>query len=91
MAIWVRLPQAILAFEEDYNRLGSHFYICFSFIPPSATGRDALAALAPAADPPLLLQQISNQIQHGGTTNGSVSNVCQRHPFVPANDANLSK
>lgn len=55
---------AILALEEGDSHLGSHLYICISFSPPSAAGRDALAA-----DPHLLLQQISHQIQPGGTTN----------------------
>lgn len=49
VAIWVGLHPAILALEEGDNHLGSHLYICISFSPPSAAGRDALAA-----DPHLL-------------------------------------
>lgn len=64
VAIWVGLHLAILALEEGDNHLRSHLYICISFSPPSAAGRDALAA-----SPHLLLQQISHQIQPGGTTN----------------------
>lgn len=69
MPVWAGLHPAILALEEDYNRLWKPFLYLF-FIAPSAPGRDALAALAPTADPRLLLQQIPNQLQHDATTNG---------------------